>query len=268
MACGVPTYRGSSGFSSVVRYFTLSLLSFAASVTAMSMSFHLRCAFDRAATATPSTVLHSLLLSCSVMELNLAIRERQYSSSVSGPASALSLRSDSFSDSSASVFSHQSSRTSSKCPAIVTSVAATAKSAGLMSTFGTIVLSGFLSSTPPLSDVAASASAAPNLAAPWTNSCAPSSVFFPHTLRCCLARTGTKRLLTSARNDASAPPRTSPAMTSCSTVFSVTPLGLTRMKYSACSRRESTSPEVRKSFFGAPGTGANSPSGPDDVSGV
>ena len=86
-------YRGSSDLSSVVRYFTLSFASFSASVKRKSAAFQARCAADRAAAATPSTSLDSLLLSCSVMELSMPMRLRQYSSSVSGPASSLSFTS-------------------------------------------------------------------------------------------------------------------------------------------------------------------------------
>mmetsp|Transcript_14085 Transcript_14085/g.33749 ORF Transcript_14085/g.33749 Transcript_14085/m.33749 type:complete len:246 (-) Transcript_14085:523-1260(-) len=227
-AWGDPTYMGSRLFSSVVRYLTLSLLSFAASVTFMSIAFQLRCALDRPAMATPSTSLHSLDLSCSVMLLNLAMRLRQYSSSVSGPTSSLSLRLASPCSSSASVRSHQSSSTASMCSATSGSAAARLNACGRSSMASTCFLSGFIRSTPPCRLCTASVSVAPNLAMPCTNSVVFSSVFLPQLAW--LLRMGTYRLVTRARNESSTLPRTSPAATSCSTVLSLTPLVLTRMK--------------------------------------
>mmetsp|Transcript_14323 Transcript_14323/g.34908 ORF Transcript_14323/g.34908 Transcript_14323/m.34908 type:complete len:207 (+) Transcript_14323:4684-5304(+) len=183
--CGDPVYIGSSDFSRVVRYFTLSLLSFAASVTFMSMAFQFRCALDRPAMATPSTSLHSLLLSCSVMLLNLAMRLRQYSSSVSGPTSSLSLRLPSPSSSSASVRVHQSSSTRSMCSATSGSVAARLNDCGRRSIASTCFLSGFIRSTPPCSECTASVRVAPNLAMPCTNSVVFSSVFLPQLVWLC-----------------------------------------------------------------------------------
>ena len=256
-----PTYIGSSAFSSVVRYLTLSLDSFAASVTRMSISFQRLCAADRAAPHTPKTQRHSRLFSCSITELNLAMRERQYSSSVSGPISSESRRPPELASSAkpessnCSVASHQSSKTRSMSPATALSVAASANADARIS-IPAYFCGGLASSTPPCSECAASASVAPNLATPRTNSLALSSRALPQVAECCDLSTGAYRFEIRARNDSSAPPLISPAATSCSHPFSPTPLSLTRTKYSACelgssaafapsvttSRREGASP--------------------------
>ena len=57
--------------------------------TLMSTSFQRWYCLLRAVLQTPITRRHSLLFICSVTELNLAIRTRQNSSSVSGPDSSL-----------------------------------------------------------------------------------------------------------------------------------------------------------------------------------
>ena len=242
---------GSSDFSSVVRYLTLSFDSFAASVTFMSIAFHSLCACDRAAMDTPRTSRHSLDLSCSVMELNFAMRLRQYSSSVSGPASSDSFRPSSTPLSSSSVRSHQSCNTICMSAAVFGSSAAAAKAAGLSSMDSTYFRGGFISSTPPCRELDASVSVAPNLATLCTNSCVFSSCALPHCVW--FLSTGTKRFATRARKESNAEPRISPAIMSCSKPFSCTPLGFVRMKYMAWESdwRDSTSPVVTKSRFGA-----------------
>mmetsp|Transcript_33728 Transcript_33728/g.73661 ORF Transcript_33728/g.73661 Transcript_33728/m.73661 type:complete len:220 (-) Transcript_33728:394-1053(-) len=195
MVCGVPAYIGSSDFSSVVRYLTLSFASFAASVTRMSIAFQLRCACVRPAIVTPITSLLSFDLSCSVMELNLAMRLRQYSSSVSGPTSSACLRACpalllSLWSSRRSTCSHQLLSTISKCPAVLLSDAALLKAAGLRSMAPTNLASGFFSSTPPSRLDTASASVLPNFWAPVMNSWVWSSWILPHPS--CFCRMGRK----------------------------------------------------------------------------
>mmetsp|Transcript_35158 Transcript_35158/g.59219 ORF Transcript_35158/g.59219 Transcript_35158/m.59219 type:complete len:219 (-) Transcript_35158:573-1229(-) len=194
MVCGVPVYMGSKDFSNVVRYLTLSFASLAASVTRMSIAFQLRCACVRPAMVTPITSLLSPDFSCSVMELNLAMRLRQYSSSVSGPTSSacflaavplLSLWSNN-----RSTCSHQLFSTISKWPATLLSDAALLNAAGFKSMVVTNFASGFFSSTPPSRLLTASASVLPNLMAPVMNSVVWSSWILPHVS--CFCRMGTK----------------------------------------------------------------------------
>lgn len=59
--------------------------------TLTSTSFQRLYCLLRAVLQTPMTSRHSLLFSCSVTELNLAMRTRQNSSSVSGPDSSVIL---------------------------------------------------------------------------------------------------------------------------------------------------------------------------------
>ena len=107
-------YSGSKLFSRVLRYLTLSLASFVASVTLTSMAFHCLLDLNLAAMLTPRTILHSFSLSCSITEFSLAILLRQNSISVSGPDSSARLYDESSSSSSFSVWTHQSSRIASK----------------------------------------------------------------------------------------------------------------------------------------------------------
>ena len=112
---GVPAYSGSMCFSSAERYLTLSFASFAASVIALSRARHRRSARDFAAASVPTTARHSRPRSCSVIELNFAIRARHSSSSVAGPDSSVAAaRLSSSSASSTSTFPHHESMRRSK----------------------------------------------------------------------------------------------------------------------------------------------------------
>ncbi len=170
---GLPLLSGSMYFSSVERYLTLSFASLFASVIELSRSFHRLSTRLLAAVRTPSTTLHSRPLSCSVIELNFAIRLRQYSSSVSGPASSDSARPPSLSASSFSVPLHHSSTTLSNAATISASEAARLNAAALLSTSN--IRSGFFSVKPPCSDSTASPSVSLNLPNAAKKSAAESS---------------------------------------------------------------------------------------------
>ena len=82
-------------------------------LTFTSTSFHRLYCLLRAVLQTPMTRRHSLLFICSVTELNLAMRTRQNSNSVSGPDSSFKGVTEpaSLSASRASVCLHQSANT-------------------------------------------------------------------------------------------------------------------------------------------------------------
>ena len=177
MVSGVPVRSGSMYFSSVERYLTLSFASLFASVIELSSSRQRLSTRDFEAPSTPSTTLHSRPRSCSVIALNLVMRVRQYSSSVSGPASSLSLRALSLSASSFSVSVHHWSHTASKAVTMCGSLLARVKAVALFSMSKR--LSGRRSVKPPCSDETASASVSVNLLYDAKNSAVVSSTPTP-----------------------------------------------------------------------------------------
>mmetsp|Transcript_6086 Transcript_6086/g.18798 ORF Transcript_6086/g.18798 Transcript_6086/m.18798 type:complete len:236 (-) Transcript_6086:448-1155(-) len=226
-SCTVPLYSGARPFSKVARYLTLSLASFAASVICMSMGRQRFAALVLPAFATASTNLHSLVLSCSVMEKRFAMRARQYSSSVSGPGSSPSLMTQRCA-SRRSASMHHLVRHFSTSFAVPSSDAACAYAVGLASHLSTRAASGFWSSTPPLTVWTASDSMELSFAVSATNSLVLASFALPHC--CCSTTIGQNSSATRALKFSRALPWTSPTRTSVSRDFSFTPFGFSLAK--------------------------------------
>ena len=207
---GPLAYMGSSDFSSVVRYLTLSLASLDASVSRRSICFHALCACDRAAMHTPSTSRHSSVLVWSMIELSRPILRRQYSNSVSGPmssssdapfiigapdvslgasfaapASFSSFSSPPVSSTQTSAFATHVRSTESMWLTVSTVSAASLNAKGLSGIWSMYFWSGLASSTVASTDAAASLSTAPNLRTlPTKSSVSDLDLSLPHPVGC------------------------------------------------------------------------------------
>mmetsp|Transcript_27980 Transcript_27980/g.68337 ORF Transcript_27980/g.68337 Transcript_27980/m.68337 type:complete len:271 (+) Transcript_27980:12574-13386(+) len=227
MLSGVPEYRGSVYFSSVDRYLTLSLASLSASVMPLSQFFHLLSTLLFDVVSTAITTRACGFLSCSATLLNLAMRVRQYSNSVSGPESSASLGAACFSSRSTSVCDDHFSTMVSKWDTTSESTAALANAlwVGAMRSYFS---SGIWSSIPPLRLCTASVSRSVNLPIYVRKCDTLSSLHLPQFS--CASRAGFRHSSMTSWKLFNALPMISPYRMSVSTLFTSTPFGLMRVK--------------------------------------